>query len=282
VDERSLPRAGYQVVMPGYFAAMGIPLTRGRDVRLADTRDGEPVIVINETLAREAFPNEDALGRRLRFGPSNPWMRVVGIVGDIRHLGPATPPRAESYQPASQYSFPFMAFVVRTDADPAAVVPSLRRAAAELDPALPLGGLKTMEEHVARSLSKPRFLTTLVGAFGALAVTLALVGIYAMMTWSVSERRQEFAIRTALGARATALSRMVLGKALVLSGVGIALGLAAAWLATGILSGLLFGIAPHDPAAFMLTPLVVALVALAACYVPVRRAIRVDPVTLLR
>ena len=281
-DVRSLPRAGYQVVMPGYFAAMGIPLTRGRDVRLADTRDGEPVIVINETLAREAFPNEDALGRRVRFGPSNPWMRVVGIVGDIRHLGPATPPRAESYQPASQYSFPFMAFVVRTDADPAAVVPSLRRAAAELDPALPLGGLKTMEEHVARSLSKPRFLTTLVGAFGALAVTLALVGIYAMMTWSVSERRQEFAIRTALGARATALSRMVLGKALVLSGVGIALGLAAAWLATGILSGLLFGIAPHDPAAFMLTPLVVALVALAACYVPVRRAIRVDPVTLLR
>jgi predicted permease len=281
-NPRTLPRVGFQIVTPGYFAAMGMPLKQGRDVRASDTRDSELVVVINETLARQAWPNEDALGRRVQLGPSEPWMRVVGIVGDIRHLGPMTPPRPELYQAVGQRSMPFMAFVVRTEADPAATVPSLRRAAAELDPTLPLGGLRTMDEHLARSLSKPRFLTTLVGAFGALAVTLALIGIYAMMAWSVNERKQEFAIRSALGARGMTLSRLVLGKALILAAVGIAAGLAAAWLATGILSGLLYGIAPHDPAAFVLTPLIVGLVAVAACYVPVRRAIRVDPVSLLR
>jgi ABC-type antimicrobial peptide transport system permease subunit len=163
-----------------------------------------------------------------------------------------------------------------------AVAPSLRRAVAELDPALPLGGLKTMDEHLQRSLAKPRFFSTLVTAFGALAVTLALVGIYAMMAWSVSERRQEFAIRLALGARGSVLVRMVLGRALVLAAAGIAAGLAAAWTATGVLAGMLYGIEPTDPSAFALTAFVVAAVALAACYVPARRALHVDPVSLLR
>ena len=204
------------------------------------------------------------------------------MVGDIRHLGPSTAPRAEVYQPDSQRSFPFMAFVVRTESDPMAVAPSLRRAVAELDPTLPLGGLRTMEQHLQRSLSKPRFFSTLVTAFGALAVTLALVGIYAMMAWSVSERRQEFAIRVALGAGGSALVRMVLREALLLAALGIATGLLAAWAATGALTGMLHGIEPTDPSAFALTALLVAIVALAACYIPARRALRVDPVSLLR
>jgi putative ABC transport system permease protein len=282
-DAARAPNAGYQVVTPGYFAAMGIPLKAGRDVRATDTRQFEPVVLINEQLAREAWPGQDAVGKRLKFDPSDAvWSRVVGVVGDIRHLGPSTPPRPEVYQVDSQRSFPFMAFVVRTEGDPRTVAAALRRAVAELDPALPLGGLKTMEEHLQRSLSKPRFLSTLVTAFGALAVTLALIGIYAMLAWSVSERRQEFAIRLALGARGPVLVQMVLKKALVVAGVGIAAGLAAAWAATGVLTGMLYGIRPTDPSAFALTALVIAAVALAACYVPARRALRVDPVSLLR
>jgi predicted permease len=281
-DPRSLPRAGFQVVTPGYFAAMGIPLKSGRDVRPADTRQTEQVILVNEALAREAWPGQDPLGRRLQAGAGEPWMRVIGVVGDIRHLGPSTPPRPEFYLPDSQRSFPFMAFVVRTDGDPHALVPSIRRAAAELDPAMPLAGMKTMDEHVARALSKPKFFSTLVTAFGALAVTLALIGIYAMMAWSVSERRQEFAIRLALGARTSALVGMVVRQALVLASIGIAAGLVGARAATGVLTGLLFGVRPTDPSAFALTAAIVGAVALAACYVPVRRALRVDPVSLLR
>jgi putative ABC transport system permease protein len=282
-DPASVPRAGYQVVTPGYFAAMGIPLKAGRDVRSSDTRDSEPIVLVNEQLAREIWPGQDPIGKRMKFDPAETaWTRVVGLVGDIRHLGPSTPPRAELYQAGSQRSFPFMAFVVRTETDPRAIVPSLRRAAAELDPALPLAGLRTMDEHLQRSLAKPRFFSTLVTAFGALAVTLALIGIYAMMAWSVSERRQEFAIRLALGARGPVLVNMVLRKALILAGAGIVAGLAGARAATGMVAGLLFGIEPTDSSAFALTGIVVALVALAACYIPARRALRVDPVSLLR
>jgi putative ABC transport system permease protein len=281
-DPRSLPRAGFQVVTPGYFAAMGMRLNAGRDVRPSDTRESEAVVVINETLAREAFPGEDALGRRMQFGGGNDWLRVVGIVSDIRHLGPSTPPRPEFYQPGSQRSFPFMAFVVRTEGNPYGVVPTIRRAVAELDPAMPLAGLRTMDEHVARALARPRFFSTLIGAFGALAVTLALIGIYAMMAWSVSERRQEFAIRTALGADGRALVAMVLRKAMVLAGGGILAGLLLARIATGVLTGLLYGVRPTDPLAFASTAIAVAAVALAACYIPARRAMRVDPVSALR
>jgi predicted permease len=278
----SEPRAGYQVVTPGYFSAMGIPLESGRDVRAADTRQSEPVVLINEQLAREAWPGQDPIGKRLRFSSDAEWSRVVGVVGDIRHLGPSTEPRPEVYQPDSQRSFPFMAFVVRTDADPMAIVPSIRRAVAELDPALPLGGLRTMEQHLQRSLAKPRFFSTLVTAFGALAVTLALIGIYAMMAWSVSERRQEFAIRLALGARGSSVVEMVLRRALILSAVGIAAGLSAAWAASGVVAGMLHGIQPTDLSAYTLTASGIVAVALLASYVPARRALRADPVSLLR
>ena len=282
-DPNALPRAGYQVVGPGYFAAMGIAIKAGRDVRSSDTREAPPVVLVNEAFAREAWPGQDPIGKGVKLDASDPaWTRVVGLVADIRHLGPSTPPRAEVYQPDSQRSFPFMAFVVRTETDPRAIVPSLRRAAAELDPTLPLAGLRTMDEHLQRSLSKPRFFSTLVTVFGALAVTLALIGIYAMMAWSVSERRQEFAIRLALGAQGPGLVTMVLRKALILAAVGIVAGLAGARAATGMLAGMIFGIQPTDPSAFALTAAVVALVALAACYVPARRALRVDPVGLLR
>src|SRR6516225_7924057 len=156
---------------------MGIPITAGRDVGPSDTPESEPVVVVNERLARDAWPGQDPIGKRLKFNPSDvAWMRVVGVVGDIRHNGPASPPRPEVYQPHSQRSFPSMAFVVRTAGDPHAIVPSLRRALAELDPVLPLANAKTMDEHIGRAVAKPKFFSSLVGAFGLLAVALALVG----------------------------------------------------------------------------------------------------------
>ena len=288
VDGRPTPRpgqephAGYQIVMPGYFRAMGIPLEGGRDVRESDTRTSPRVVLVNDALARQQWPGEDPIGRRVRFGDEDAWMTVVGVVGDIRHLGPAVPPRPELYQPSSQRSFPFMAFVVRTSGEPDALVPTLRRAAAELDPSLPLANVKTMDEHIARALARPRFVSTLVTAFGALALTLAIVGIYGVMSWSVAERTREFAIRLALGVRGPVLVRSVLARALALAAVGIAGGLAGARAATGVLAGMLYGVQPTDGLTFAATAAAVALVALAACYVPARRALRADPITLLR
>jgi putative ABC transport system permease protein len=283
VDLASLPGAGFQIVMPGYFAAMGIPIKAGRDVEPSDTPQSEAVTLVNERLAREAWPGQDPVGKRLKFNPSDAaWMRVIGVVRDIRHNGPASAPRPEIYQPHSQRSFPSMAFVVRTAGDPHAIVPSLRRALAEVDPALPLANTRTMDEHVERALAKPKFFSSLVGAFGLLAVALALVGIYAMMAWSVSERRQEFAIRLALGAGSGVLARMVVSRALALAAIGIAVGLGAARALTGLVASLLYGVRPDDPASFAWTALVVAAVALLACSVPALRALRADPVSLLR
>jgi putative ABC transport system permease protein len=278
----SEPHAGYQVVMPGFFHAMGIPLRSGRDFRDADTRTTGTVAMINDTLARQQFPGEDPVGRRVRFDDSGEWMTIVGVVGDIRHMGPGVPPRPELYQTSTQRSFPFMAVVVRTAGDPYALLPTIRRAVAELDATLPLANVKTMDEHIARALSRPLFMSTLVTAFGALAMTLAIVGIYGVMSWSVTERHREFAIRMALGVRRTALLAAVLRRALLLAGAGVGLGLIGARASTAVLAGMLFGVKTTDAAAFAATAVGLAAVALAACYVPARRALRVDPLTLLR
>lgn len=276
------PHAGYQVTMPGYFTAMGIPIRSGRDFTSSDTHAGMPVALVNETLAREQWPGLDPIGRRVRFNDGGTWMTIVGVVGDIRHSGPAAVPRPELYQPASQRSFSFMAFVVRTARDPYALAPTIRRAAADIDPALPLAGMKTMDEYVASALARPRFLSTLIAAFGALALSLAVVGVYGVMAWAVSERRREFAIRLALGVPRRALVGLVLRKGVALAGIGAFIGVAGARVLTSALTGLLFGVSAADPSLFAWTALSIAGVVMAACYVPARRASRADPASLLR
>jgi len=276
------PHGGYQIVMPGYFSAMGIPVRAGRDFQASDDRQSQPVAIVNETLARREWPGQDAIGRRIRFDDSSGWMTVVGVVGDIRHLGPSVPPRPELYQAVTQRSFPFLAVVVRTAGDPYAALPSLRRAVAELDPDLPLAHPRTMDDHIAHALSRPKFLSALITGFGAIAVVLAVIGIYGMMSWSVSQRRKELAVRMALGARGDALMQLVLRKALVLTVVGIATGLVAARIATSALTGLLFGVEATDLATLAITVGVIVIVSLAACYVPARRALSVNPVDVLR
>jgi putative ABC transport system permease protein len=288
VEGRPLPRpgdephAGYQITMPGFFTAMGIPIRSGRDFAATDSHISLPVALVNETLARQHWPGEDPVGRRVRFNDGDTWMTIVGVVGDIRHSGPAVLPRAELYQPASQRSFPFMAFVVRTAGDPYALARTIRRAAAEVDPSLPLANMKTMDEHVATALARPRFVSTLIASFGGVAVALAIVGIYGVMAWSVAERQREFAIRLALGERRIGLVALVLRKGTWLAIVGAAAGLAGARALTGVLRGLLFGVAPTDPGVFVGSAGLIALVLAAACYLPARRAARVDPAALLR
>jgi putative ABC transport system permease protein len=286
VQGRPIPKpalqAGYQIVMPGYFHAMGIPIRSGRDFNAADTRDGALVALVNETLAREQWPGEDPIGRRLRFDDNDAWMTIVGVVGDIRHLGPAQPPRPEIYQSVTQRSFPFIALVVRTEQDPYAAVPSIRQAVASLDPDLPLSRVRSMDDHVAHSLSRPRFLSTLVASFGGLAVVLALVGIYGMMAWSVTQRRQEIAIRMALGASRGRMIAMVLTRAVTLAAIGIAVGLAVAPLATRSLRGLLYGITSTDPLAFASTAAALVAVAVLSALVPAIRASRIEPAAATR
>jgi len=276
------PRGGYQIVMPGYFEAMGIPLRSGRDFRPSDDRQAQPVAIVNEALARREWPGQDAVGRRVRFDDNSGWMTIVGVVGDIRHLGPSVPPRPELYQSVTQRSFPFIAVVVRTAGDSYAALPSLRRAVAEIDPDLPLAHARTMDDHIAHALSRPKFLSALVTGFGAIAVALAVIGVYGMMSWSVSQRRKELAVRMALGARGDTLMQLVLRKAFVLTLIGIAAGLLVARVATGALTGLLFGVEATDFATLAITVGVIVVVSFAACYVPARRALSVNPVDVLR
>ena len=276
------PKAGYQIVMPGFFSAMGIPIREGRDVSLSDTPATRLVVLVNETLARQQWPGQSAIGRRVRFSPDDPWLTIVGVTADIRHLGPAVPPRPEIYRAASQRSFSFMAFVVRTAGDPYAMVPSVRHAVAELDPTLAIANVKTMDDHIAHALARPRFVSALVTGFSGLAVTLALIGIYGVMAWSVAQQQREIAIRMALGAETTSVLALVLRKAALLAGVGIAAGLLLTPLATRPMAALLFGVSPVDPLSIGMAAAGMAVVSLLAAFVPAARAARIQPGALVR
>ena len=278
-----LPRAGLQVVSPGYFRTMGIRVVDGRDVADSDTAETVPVVLVNQTFARQHWPGTPAVGRRIRLGGgAAPWLTVVGVVSDIRHLGPATPPRPEFYQPYTQRSFPFMAFVVRTSGSPAALVPSIRAAVTSLDSAQPIAGVGTMDEHIARALSRPRFMSTLIACFGFLALVLSTVGVYGVMAFSVAQRTREIAIRTALGATGRDVLTLVLGQALALAAAGVAAGIAASIALSGVSRGLLYGVTAADPGTYSAVVGILGTVALLAAAVPAWRATRIPGATILR
>jgi putative ABC transport system permease protein len=270
------PSAGFQIVTPGYFAAMGIPVLAGRDFTSGDIRSATPVVIVNHTLAAREWPGQDPIGRRIRTGGAESWMTIVGVVGDIRHRGPSTAPRPEFYQPHTQRSFSFMAFVVRTRHNPANTVPAIRAEISHLDPAQPISGVATMDEHLARALSRPRFMSTLVATFGVLALTLSMVGVYGVMAYSVSQRTREIAIRMALGARAGTVLAMILSRTACVAGIGIGVGLLGAALFTRALSGLLFGVAASDVPTFAMAAALLGGAALVAGAIPAFRATRID------
>ena len=276
-------RAGFQVVTPGYFATMGIRLVAGRDFTASDGPSAPAVVTVNETFVRQHWPGLDPLGRKMKVGRgSSGWMIVVGVVSDIRHRGPATPPRPEFYQPYTQRSFPFMAFVVRTKGAPAAVVPAIRAAVTRLDSTQPISGVKTMDEHIAAALSRPRFMSTLVACFGFLALVLSTVGVYGVMAFSVTQRTREIAIRTALGATSRSVLGLVLAKALWLALFGVLSGLVVSAGVSRALGGLLFGVTAADPVTYAAVVALLIGIAIAAAAFPAWRATRIPGAQVLR
>jgi predicted permease len=278
-------QALFNVVTPGYFQTLGIPLRRGRDVAAGDTYPATPVAVINEALARASFPGQDPIGRRLQCGLDRPdFMTIVGVVGDIRAAGPARPPLPEIYMPFEQHPnyATALTIVARTaTADPRVLIDTIRRKVADRNPDVPVRP-STMAETIGVTTAGARFQTFLLVVFAGIALALALAGVYGVMAYTVSQRIPELGVRIALGAAPGDIRALVLGQGARLAAVGLAVGLTLALLSRRVLQGLLFGVTPRDPVILTLVTLTVAVAMLAACYIPVRRALRVDPMAALR
>ena len=277
--------ANDRVVSPGYFEAMGIPLRRGR---LFDSHDGPqaaPVVLINETMAKRFWRNQDALGRRMQFHNDGPWYQIVGIVGDVHQMGLNEPPRQEMYFPYWQAEKNWMTprdLVIRTSGAPMSLVPSVRSAIAAIDHDQPVSDIKTMDQWLDEEVASRQIQTTLLGSFAALALILASVGIYGVLAYVVTQRTSEIGLRVALGADSRSIFTAVARQGMSLAGIGIALGVAASLALSSLLQSLLFDVKPTNPATYLAASVVFALVALLACYIPARRASKVDPLVALR
>ena len=275
---------GYQIVTARWFDTLGMRILRGRGLTTRDNDRDAPVAVVNGTLARELWPGGDAVGQRVTNdrGANRRWLTVVGVVSDIRHLGPAAPPRPEIYEPYYQNSFPFLEVAVRTAGDPLALVPAVRAAVARIDPTQPVSGVDTMQDYLEHAYGDERFLSTLTLTFGVLALALAAIGVYGVVGWSTSQRTRELGLRTALGATPRGLSGLVLREGLAPVWVGVLGGLAGTLVLARAVRGLLFDTGPADPTAYLAATATVLAAAALACWVPAHRAARVDPIEALR
>jgi len=270
---------------PGYFRALGAPLAEGRDFTPRDDAAAAKVAIINRTMARNLFPNESAIGKRLQLvnsEQSNEWREIVGVVADVRYSGLDDPGEAAIYTPFAQTSFLWSNLMIRTTVPPQTLFRSVRNAVASVDPALEPANFRTMNDLVSESVAQPRFNTTLLAAFAALALLLAAVGIYAVIAYSVTQRTHEIGVRLALGARKGDVIRLVLRQGMTPALAGAAIGLAGAWAMTRLISGLLFEVSATDPATFAAVTLLLLAIALLACWIPARRAAKVDPMIALR
>jgi putative ABC transport system permease protein len=283
------PNGDFQAVTPGYFEAMGVPLVRGRFLTNADREDAMPVAVVNDTMAARYWPNEDAIGRQFMMGTDDkPWLTIVGIVGTVRHNAIVEAPRAEMYVAHAQLpghirSAPRgMTLVMKTDANPLALSGQVRDVVRSIDRNLPVSDVKTMAQVTESALSQPQFVTFLLAIFAGTALALAAIGIYGTISLLVTERTQEMGIRLALGADRPTILKLVLGQGLLLTALGLALGLAGAVMLTRTLAGLVYGVGTLDPLTFVAVPVLLCVVALLACVLPARRAASVDPITTLR
>ncbi len=271
---------------PGYIEAVRIPLRRGRWFTNADSTQSLHVAILSDEAARRYWPGEDPIGKRIRIhvslGEREGEREIVGVVGDVKIRTLEAAPVPVVYVPQSQYASDEMTVFVRAAGDPVALLPAIRSQVALIDRELAMTNVQTADRMVAASVAQPRFRMVMLGVFAALALTLAAVGLYGVMAYSVSQRRGELGLRMALGAESGHVLRLVLREGLVPVAFGIVAGLAGAALLTGVMSTLLFEVSAFDPLTFASVSALLAIVAAAACYLPARRATMVDPLTALR
>jgi predicted permease len=288
IEGRPAPRQDQQSVAwvssvsPGYFRTMGMGLIAGREFTDRDNENSPKVVIISEETARRHFPNENPIGKRIGDGSPDGWREIVGVTADVKHFGLNQDSRVSMFFPDRQQLSRRMFIVVRTAADPSSLSPALRGVVAEMDRNLAVSNIIPMEEISTRSIGQERFTLLLLGLFSALALLLAVAGIYGVMSYAVAQRTHEIGLRMALGAQTGAILKLVVRRGVKLVAGGVALGLVASFSLTRLMAKMLFGVSAADPLTFIVITLLLAFVALLACWIPARRAAKVDPMTALR
>jgi putative ABC transport system permease protein len=280
------PMANYRAVSPKYFRAMGIPVLQGRAYTDRDNTNSPAVMIVNQKLADEEFSGENPIGKRITFGNTNNnqpvWFEIVGVVANVRSLELREEPTAELYFASLQDYWPAMSLVVRSNVDSPNLSASVRQIVNEVDKSVPVSNVQMMDHVVSASITQPRFNLFLLGLFSTVAMLLSAAGIYGVTAYSVTQRTHELGIRIALGAQVGDVLRMILGQGMAVIGVGLVIGLAAAFALVRLLRNFLFGVGEKDPFTFVAITVLLLLVALLACYIPARRATKVDPLEALR
>jgi predicted permease len=287
------PVGVFRVVMPGYFRTMGIPLLRGRGFVRTDGLNSPPAVIVNATLARQYWPGEDAVGKRLAlYNHDQPaWYSIIGVAANAKQSDWTAVPQPEMYFPYLQTTMylestsgwaRYITLVVRTGNDPTQLATAVRNAVWDLDKDVTFSRVESMNQVIAGSLSQPHLYVLLLGTFGSLALLLAAIGIYGVMSRYVSNRTHEIGVRIALGAEARDILKLITGRGMLLAGIGITAGVVTGLALTRLMASILYQVQPSDPLTFLLAVLVLAAVALAACYIPARRASKVDPIVALR
>jgi len=272
-------------VSEDYFRVIGVPLIKGRFFSERDGADSPRVAIVNQTLARRFWPREDPIGKRFRFGfqkATEPWITVVGVVGDMRRDGLTKNPVSEAFLPMTQVPAHGMDMVMRTASDPERLAASVRSAVHSVDRTVPVVNVSTLDQYLHQQTAPMRFETTLLTVFGMIALLLSGIGIYGITHYSVAQRTHEIGVRMALGARRADVLRLVLGHGVKLTVIGVGVGVAGALALTRFLSSLLYDVKPSDPMTFVAVAVILIAVALLACYIPARRAAKVDPMVALR
>jgi predicted permease len=284
VDQNYSPDALFRVGSVNYLQTLGVKLLDGRLFAETDRNESAPVVIVNETLAHHYWPKSSAIGHHIAFGPDHTPRTIVGVVADVHERGYELAMKPGVYVPITALDFDWGpdTLVIRTQGEPTALAPAVRRIVVSIDPDQPISELRTMDEIVDLNVADRQQQMTLLGAFAGLALVLASIGLYGVLSYAVTQRSREIGLRMALGASASSVIRMIVARGLALTGLGLAIGLVAAWIATRAMKNLLYGVAATDPLTFGSVAALLAFIALIACYAPARRASRVDPIVVLR
>jgi putative ABC transport system permease protein len=276
------PVSGFQIATADYFRAMGMRIQRGRAFTESDRDGSPPVAIINESFARHFYQNEDPLGQRIIIRNQQEAREIVGVVNDIRHFGPDRSPGPEMYVPYYQLTAGAVPLVVRAKSEPEALIGAVRKEIQAVDREVAVGKVRTMTQMMSATLGARRFALLLLGAFAAVALSLAAIGVYGVMAYAVTQRTREIGIRIAVGAQASDVLRLIIKQGLSLALIGVGTGLVGAFALTRLMTDLLFGVSATDPLTFIVIALLLTFIMLLACWIPARRATKVDPMVALR